>query len=544
LIQRIKLLLSSALAARICLLVAILSKLGLMRIYLNVGTDKAALLISTKNFLAGHGISIGRTFITDLADKTYVPYTGWPPGYSLLLSPFLSLFPDNFMLAAFCVDMLAAIIFFVFLQKILLQLGFSPWLAALFLLFQGVFVNDYIVSSHPTDFLAMAFVVAGWYYCNLLFGKERKWTNQVLCIFFLGFATLIRYQYMPVCVLGMCWAFYTGWKQHQNGLKNAAACIAISLVTITVITLFYQKNVSGHFLYQLPGMTKGWYPGNIFEAAPFSLNSFIEINFWGVQLSSFTGAQYTTCILLFKIIAAGLLVFFGFTCLNWFRKKYSTSFSATDNAWVTGTLVSIGIVFILFWLSITNSRQTGTTWTFVKDGRYFAFVILFIQLFVWQKVFGRNFTSKIIRSAILPLLLVLYSFAGLHDVYIIAKKSRQPISSFKNILPAQPDMKVLLDYIAEQRKVNPGKTICIAGTDNQFGYFADWYGANALFYDPPYLTKAPETSKPVTLLVAFQLGATPFFKELISRPGFSFYKQNNGWLYYTLQAEPGKTTAP
>jgi hypothetical protein len=142
------------------------------------------------------------------------------------------------------------------------------------------------------------------------------------------------------------------------------------------------------------------------------------------------------------------------------------------------------------------------------------------------------------------LLLALYLFAGLHDVYIIIKKSIQPISSFGNILPDQPEMKVLLDFITEQRKANPEKMICIAGTDNQFGYFGDWYGTNALFYDPPYITQAPLTTKPVTLLVAFQEGAIPYYKEWISRPGFSFYKKDDGWLFYVLQAEPGNTIAP
>lgn len=541
--NRIKLLLSSPLASRICLVVGLLSKIGLMRVYLNVGTDKAALLISTKNFLAGHGISIGRTFITDLADKTYMAYTGWPPGYTLLLSPFLSLFPDNFMLAAYCVDILAAIIFFVFLQKILRQLGFSPWLSALFLLFQGVFVNDYIVSSHPTDFLAMAFVVAGWYYCNLLFLKERKWVNHLLCILFFGFAALIRYQYMPVCVIGLLWAFYSGWVQQIKELKWSAVSISIGLIAITAITLLYQKHVSGDFLYQLPGVVPGWYPENITRTSPFALNSLIEINFWGVQLSTRTGTDYSWWINVFKTITAILVCFFAYTGWKWFRKKHQTSFSTVDAAWINGILLSSGLVLILVWLSVTHRPQTGTNWTFVMDGRYFAFVILFIQMFLWQKFFT-NKKSKIVRSIITPFLFILYLFIGLHDTYILAKKTTQPVLPFDQILPAQPEMKIMLDFITEQRIKNPGRIICISGVDDQFGYFADWYGVNALFSSPVNLNMPHYASRPGILLVVFQKNRFAYYEKFLSQPGFSLYKEDDKWASYIVLFKLGKTAAP
>jgi hypothetical protein len=539
-IRKIQQLLSGKSATVCCFIIALLSKTVLMRHFLNVGTDKAALLISTKNLLGGHGISIGRTYATDLAEKVYVPYTGWPPGYSVLLSPFLSLFPDNFMLAAFCIDVLAAVIFFVYLFKIMRQLGFPVWLSNLFLLFQGFFLTEYIGTSYATDFLSMSFALAGWYYCSRLFTAEVKWPSLLLCAIAFTVASSIRYQYIPVCAGGLLWPLYQGFNKKQRKLFVAAA---LSLVVLGVAVggiLYFQKITSGSYVYQIPDVKKGWYPENILVTNPFSVHAVIELDFWGVQLSSITGISYPTWMLVFRLLAVVVMIALGLMAFKWLRKYFIEGFTPQAHVWMIGGLLSVYTIGLLMYLAATNSPQKGfDNWTFVTNGRYFALPMIFIQLALWRWLSVVTFSNRI-KDFFAGVLISLFIFSGVHGAYMVAKSISKPFTPFSAILPAQPEMKTMLEFINEEKKKNPTITIVAGGTDNQFGYFADWYGVNAIFAPTDLSVVTLRTTKPVILFIAIPKITGSSYEWLVSRHGMSLYKEDNKWFYYTLQAEPSK----
>src|SRR5262249_14612170 len=103
--------LSSRKATVIILILAFLAKAVLLKIFLNLSYDKEALILTAKNLIHGHGISIGRALANDVSTKIYEWYIGWPPGYCLLIAPLLLLLENHYMVACYIVDCFAAILF-------------------------------------------------------------------------------------------------------------------------------------------------------------------------------------------------------------------------------------------------------------------------------------------------------------------------------------------------------------------------------------------------------------------------------------------------
>jgi hypothetical protein len=103
--------LSHPVSSSICFLISLLARIAMQRIYVDIGADKSALVLLTRNFLHGHGLNLDAADLSDLSQRIYVPFNGWPPAYNLLLAPSLSIMEDNFMLAAFLTDIVVTIIF-------------------------------------------------------------------------------------------------------------------------------------------------------------------------------------------------------------------------------------------------------------------------------------------------------------------------------------------------------------------------------------------------------------------------------------------------
>lgn len=405
---------------------------------------------------------------------------------------------------------------------------------------QGVFIYDYVESSHPTDFLAMAFVLGGWVHtCNIIIKKSQVDVLAAALLF--AFASIIRYQYMPVCVLSLLWLLYIGWKQKEIIWKRSGFIISISLIAIIGAVLLYQKSLSGNYVYILsPHMTSGWYPNNLVYFHPFVIHSFINYNFWGIQLSSFSEIPHGTWMIVFRIAAIPVSILLLIKCWQWLKRRLPSSFSNTDSCWMIGGLLSAGIILLLVFLSITTSPDSYIgKWTFVMDSRYYAFPMLFIQLFVWYWAFTNKSNGNIFRKITTILLVVLFAIECVHGFYFIFKKLRQPLTTFSGILPAQAEMKSMIRFIKEQQ-IKGNRKIVVGGTDNQFGYFANWYGANGLFNLNLLKTEPIHSSQPAILLLVFEEGRDKEFGDFIKRTRASFREKAGNYFFYTLEIEPGE----
>ncbi|HWR32103.1 MAG TPA: hypothetical protein VN451_01145, partial [Chitinophagaceae bacterium] len=139
----IKKLLSQKQISVLIILLVIVARIIQLTFFYNMNVDGMYQVLAMQNFVDGHGISISHVQPADLSTIVYQPLINWPPGYSLLLSPFYVLFNHNAIAAGLIFEILAATMLIFTCRKIL-QLFETPlYLINLFTLLTGFFIYPF-----------------------------------------------------------------------------------------------------------------------------------------------------------------------------------------------------------------------------------------------------------------------------------------------------------------------------------------------------------------------------------------------------------------
>lgn len=159
------------------LILAIAGRLMQVFYFFNIRSDRSFQMLATDNLLHGNGISLARVSADDLSTIIYSPLINWPPGYSLLIAPFYTLFNHNYIQAGLTLDIISSILLILVSRSILKILNTPVYLVNIYTLSAGFFIYDfYFISS--TDAIAITFFIIALYY-TLLFLK--KWPMDKSC---------------------------------------------------------------------------------------------------------------------------------------------------------------------------------------------------------------------------------------------------------------------------------------------------------------------------------------------------------------------------
>ncbi len=88
------------------LLISTVSRVIHLIFFFNIRVDRSYQLLATQNFVHGNGITTAEVMPGNLSTIIYTPLIKWPPGYSLLLSPFYSLSGYNYLLSSLFLDLI------------------------------------------------------------------------------------------------------------------------------------------------------------------------------------------------------------------------------------------------------------------------------------------------------------------------------------------------------------------------------------------------------------------------------------------------------
>jgi hypothetical protein len=529
--------LSTRAASCICFVLAVACKTWFLYLFMHYCSDRASLLLTTRNLLAGHGISIDQASLTDLAHRMYIHYNGWPPGYNVLLAPFLAIQPNHWMMAYLLVDLVTIIALFWYIRKLLLFIQVPVWLVNVFLLFQALLINDFMLSWEPTDFPALAALVAAVYYCLRITQSKQFSLFQATAAALAGLiAVSMRYQNVPV-VLGVTGCLVAVAIIKKQAYKTTALTAGgITMAGILALWAFQAYYFNNSFF--LPEADKGFYPENLQYTSYFVTSSFINVNFWATQLTLLTHIPYNSWIILTNFISAA-----GFAVLLWvmgslvLRKKTGGT-SPPAVFFLYGSIVTFITIGLLVWLSVTNGfvyLEPSVKWTYVMNERYFAFPILFIQvgvcwwLFVKKADHVSRFT-KTLRVAVACVFLLAVS----HGVYYLAKNVSKPIVSMENFMIQNETMHYLVRFIQQQQKEAPDVPVVVASKRKVYCYTANLYNALA-FYDPQvFNSHIPRASKPVVLLAAIHKDEVHLFAAFLKQPGVRLLQTVQKYHFYSL----------
>jgi hypothetical protein len=159
---------------------------------------------------------------------------------------------------------------------------------------------------------------------------------------------------------------------------------------------------------------KGFYPENIKHIFPFISSAILNINFWCVQLSDILNLPFQTVGRGFQFFDLILIIPTVLFLRSVLKKERDVTI------WQTGIAISLAILFMLVYMSVTNTLTYvafETKWTYVQEARSYLFIILFLQVALFYLIFYSSAAATLKNF-----LLLLFIIECLHGFYFTAKQ--------------------------------------------------------------------------------------------------------------------------
>lgn len=373
------------------IILAFAVKISMQIAFFDIDGDKAVQLWAAKNLTEGHGLTLSYVALNDFSSVKFTPLVGWPPGYSVMVSPLLWLFNGNYKLAALVFDIISICLFLYFLFRLINYFSLQPWLKNLFILFAGFFFYP-IGPSTCTDSISLSCMMAALY-CYLLLSEKRSVSPRliiaaVLSAFLAGF---FRYNYIPVSMLFPCLFVIAGvFNKNKWWVRNGIYSGVFLFILISSLLLF-QHLYTGSIAF-VNSRETGLFPGNLLKMYPVVPASFIDIETCVSFFCNISNADFFKTAALVINISAVFYFALVLYVIQWLFKKGKQINSHNDLYVYFASGISLAITGLLFWLSLRNSARISpfyNLWTYVQEYRYFIFVVIVLQLSAFVNLFNR-----------------------------------------------------------------------------------------------------------------------------------------------------------
>jgi hypothetical protein len=537
---------STPAVSRLVVLICIISKSILIFYYSYVGKDKIYHLAAANNLLSCKGWTTSSYLAENINQEILTPFCYWPPGYGLLMAPLQSIFKTNIFLSTTLFEIFCFIAFILLCRAILKTQGVGPaWLNTATLLL-SFFSHDFIEVSLGTDFPALCFLLGFLFLIIKVWQCEdprkkiiRMGVSAGLCLFFAGF---IRYPYAPAAILISALMVLAGyWQKHRPALPGLWAC-AITGVAGLAIAAIFQTATCGSPFYITKSET-GIYFHNWLYWHPAAVSAFINPDFASVQLGKITSVSYLNWMMFFS--KANLVIYFLLLIaagIYFFKKRKGSGFSIF---YFSGFCLAFAIVAELALLSLTHSTHIsvwGYPWTFISEGRYHAFFLVFLQLLFFKELafYGFSFSGKNLKKFFLSGLFILLIAESFHQVYITSnvalnyKNRKAAVSRERDYLFFE---KLLIQIIKE----NPEKEILVASTDKYYPLLASIHDKKGLADHYKLNDAGPAVSKPAILFTVILQPEQKYFSNYTGRKDVSLLKVINETKFYMQYLFPNTT---
>lgn len=538
-ITRIKIILSGKYTSIAIITLAIVARIIQLIFFYNVRVDGMYQVMAMQSFVEGHGISIGEVMPADLSTVIYVPLTNWPPGYSLLLSPFYVLFNHNYIAAGIALDILAAIVLIFSCRKILRTLETPPYLVNLFTLLTGFFIYFfYFINS--SDAIAISFFLLAISTTLSLLKKEKKSNGAVvllsICLFLCG---LIKYLFIPVVFIIPAFLFLKGIADRNRGIKIAGAFTFLLLLVLLGGVLAWQKMNNGSVGY-ISEPTRGFYPANLIGAHPAIPASFINPDTISLAFSSGSEAMK----IIFRILQCLHVLLFLAAAVHILKRIIKQGFkklTAQDSFFYLSFFLSAGITLVLVILSLTVGKEEnipGNWWTYVEEPRYYGLIHVLVHLAVFLLYqYYRARDSKRLKYLLIILILLLLpeTFRG------ILFTARRVMNAQKEEYSwhFEKDIQLYGENII-QREKQPGEKVLVTGSSYYMYYRVGMYNQVYALTDAPSINDLTKlnTKKSILLLVLLQEEDAKQYESFRMNPETQFEGEMQGFYFYTVHVKP------
>lgn len=375
----------------------------------NFHFDNSFSVAAAKNVAEGHGYTLKQVLPADVSQIIYDPLNKWPPGYSWLLVGLMKVTGAGVITALYIVNALMVLVFLAGLYCLLSALTFPARHINWFILFAGFFPYAFL-GTWFADLAAVAcFTLAIALILQAHNTGRHLYARAVAAALLCSYCIFLKYMYLPVAILPVIvWGWYA-LRNRKRVQVRAALAGAVIVMGAAVALLWYQSVHSGQPVYVNP-TGKGFFPGHLLYVGPLVPASIIDQEFLSMQMDRLPFLSYTTAKTAVRIVNYFLLAALCWWIIRCRAVKSLYAYIAL--------IVTLAIAVMLSFLSLTFApylTEFTPFWTYVEELRYYAIVIVFIQ--IWLYFITRK--PGIIRFVVIAVALV----GTLHSVYYLAKQA-------------------------------------------------------------------------------------------------------------------------
>lgn len=509
---------SSRNAFKICLVIAILTRSAMVYHYSKfTNFDEKVQLSSAINLIRGNGLTEVKYFSVAPDTPVYDHVQRWPPGYSLVITPFLLLFNNNEFLATTCLDIIMGILFILLVSYLCKTLSVPAGFTNIAILLSGCFQYYIFIQSFPSDHLALVSLLAATIAGIKIINHQTRlrFSNYLFIsiLFFLPY--FFRHMYLPVSLLLPLLLILYSVISKSNILRINGIFLLLGSLLLSTGLLVWLKLYSGEYTYILETQ-KGIFPNQLLHWYPFMVSAFINIESATSYLSAITGKSYDSVMQLMEL--TNVFFIFVFLCAfvllirkNRF-KKYAGNFQFFL---IAGTILSAVIIFLLGYLTLTNKPQRF--WNYNLDGRYFIFPVVFLQLLFiikssleWSSV--KNTFSKYLQRFLITLLLL----EAVHGIFSTIKNITT--HNAENPFPTKRylNYRRMMTIFDDMNKKYAGRDVLVTSPNQFFLHAANNAGFKPIYDFETINYKQPAVTKKSVLVTVLNDDDSTYMLKYIS----------------------------
>lgn len=496
-------LLSTRVASWLVVIIAILSRVINVLFVSELGRDKLYLALQSKNLLAGNGLSVTKYFGDTPGIPVYDFTPMWPPGYPVLLAPFLKVFNYDVYWATTILDIISCIAIILLVRKIVLTLKFPLAAVNIATLVAGCFDYAFIYQSLPTDASSFAIFLVGLFVLLKTLQKEDiSYPELIAASLLLFLPCTFRYSYPPLSMAAFSAVVFAGWYLKKRILLRKGIT-GFALLSLFLILFFVSlKSSTGEAGY-IVETGRGFFPRNFFDWAPIAPGAFINTFFTISQLIRITGITVAQAMNLLEILSAIMISgFVAFFFYLFFKEKFFKTIDPFRWFLLVGFFISAATCISLGYLSITYKPQPG--WgNYLGEPRYFMFVTLFLQLsFIGWIFMYRQWKKNIFKKLVVYILSLLLFIEVSHNIYFHTKVAFR-FEKYRNETYKERDYVYFSEMIKPLIKQNPNTDIYVLSHSDEFYQLMGSYlGLKGVYDGENFIRKPLTLEKKSTLIIA------------------------------------------
>jgi hypothetical protein len=503
------------------LVIAILSRIVNVFYVSYAGRDKMFLVMQSKSFLEGKGFGVPGYFTSNLDVPVYDYTPMWPPGYPLLLAPFLKIFNYDVYLATTMFDIVACIALIFVVRKICRQLDFPIAATNIMTLVVGCFEYTFINDSKPTDNVPIVIFLLGIsLVIKLLLSDRFSFTAIAVAAFVLFLPNVFRYSYPPLSIAITLSILFVGFLKKESLLKKKGAWLFFITFLLTVSFFVIMKSITGYAGYAVP-TARGYFPENLVHWFPIVPASFMNVAFLTSQSIRVAGLSFETTMKWLEVInvfAIFSLIFLFLSLL--FNKKFLATLTPFKWFFIIGFFISAATFVSLGYLSFTYEvqRWMSIVWSYVYDHRYYAFTVLFLQISFlgWIFLYKNSLKNYFLKAVAIICSLFLF-IEVTHNIYFHTKVAFN-FKKYKSEVFREQDYVYFFKLIDELEKKYPGHDIWSASPgDDFYPYTATYNGHIGIMDAVAFKTTVIKPKKKTILVFMVYDHQLPEYQKFLSR---------------------------